>query len=128
MGLFDVFKKQSPAPAAPKITEYSYTTAKHFRGFHRLAMVVLGDTEAMDNQEKFRGRDVTGLPIVFKDYGQGAAVILDGLKIGTLYDSSLETLRSGSITDVYVKFDEETIVGKEEVEKRFRAFLIVKEK
>lgn len=124
MGLFDFFKKQP----TQQVMEYTFITAKHFRGFHKLPMVVFGDTEAMNNQEKFRNRDVTGLPIVFRDYGNGAAVILDGLKIGTLYDNALKTLRSGTITDVYVKFEEETVVGKKAVEKRFRAFLIVKEK
>lgn len=128
MGLFDRFKKQSLAPTTPQIKEYSYITAKHFRGFHKFPMVVFGDEEAMKNQKKFKGRDVTGLPIVFRDYGEGAAVILDGLKIGTLYNSSLETLRSGSVTDVYVKFEEDTIIGNNKVEKRFRAHLIVKEK
>ena len=125
MGLFDVFKKQTTAPQAK---EYTYTTAKHFKGFHKFPMVVYGDKEAMSNQEKFRGRDVTGLPIVFRDYGDGAAVILDGLKIGTLYREQLQALRSGAITDVYVKFEEETIIGKNETEQRFRAHLIVKEK
>jgi hypothetical protein len=117
MGLLDMFKKPEPAK---KVTEYHFTTAKHFRGFHKFLMTVYGDQEAMKNQEKFRDRDTTGLPIVFRDYGEGAAVILDGLKIGTIYREQLQTLRSGAITDVYVKFEDADGV--------FRAHLIVKEK
>ena len=127
MSLFDVFKKK---PEPPTFREYTYITAKHFRGFHKFAMAVHGDSEAEKNNLKFRGKDVIGHPLVFRDISPTATIVLlDGLKIGTIYDEDeLRTIRTNRITDVYVKFEEDTIIGSDKVEKRFRAHLIIKEK
>lgn len=125
MGLLNIFNKQKSI-----VKEYSYTTAKNFRGFHRFIITTHGNPEVEKNNAAFKDKDVIGHPLVFRDESENAITIwLDGLKIGVVYDEDeIKVIRSSKITDVFVKFEEETVIGKSHTEKRVKAQLFVKEK
>lgn len=134
MALFDFLKKKVPAPAAYEVKEYSYTLAKHFKGFKKMPMEVHFYPECRENNELFIGVDVAGSSATFRDVDPDHIELwLQDKKIGVIEDKkSLAAIRDGLITDIYLKFEEDQMVtlddagNKKVTEVRHRFHLLVK--
>lgn len=136
MALFDFLKKKDSEPAAYEVKEYTYTLAKHFRGFKKMPMEVHFYPECRENNKLFIGVDVAGLPATFRDVDPDHTELwLCDKKIGVIEDKkSLSAIRDGLISDIYLKFEEDQMVtlddkgNKKVTEVRPRFHLLVKYK
>lgn len=113
-----------------EIKYYSFTQPKSFRGFKKFPMDVAIDPEAKANNEKFRDVDISGASITFYDVAPDRInVKLNDTYIGFISKADkISDLRSGKITDFYVKFEEDHIFDGANEEYRYRAHLLAKYK
>ena len=131
--LFNLFKK-SNTPTNTQSVELTYTLSDHFRGYKAFPMVVQGHEVSEKNNAALKGAKLSGRKITFKlckskDNLYYFDVLLDGAKIGAIFDKGhMRELQTNQITAVYAKNDTETIVAKEGIFDRNRIHLFVKYK
>ena len=133
MGLFGKKKKSSPAPAEPKLVmESSFVRSGSFRGFKRFRLTVHGITDAEQNAEKLKDADLKNAEISFKVFldehkTEFANVYINGLRVGIIWDEEeIQSIKKKAFDKVYVMFEDETVIGKDETIVRPRVRLFVR--
>lgn len=109
-------------------TIYTFTQTKSFRGFKKFPMEVHIDPQARANNIKFKGADLTNMPIVFKEVSpEKIDVFLNDIYIGYIHEKDrLDDLRNNKISDFHIEFKEDRIFDGTHEEIRFRAHLLAK--
>lgn len=133
MGIFDIFKQK---PSTGKVvSDVSFVRSEGFRGFKRFPMVIHGDKQSEENNEKLKDVDLSGAEIRFipcKTSSGGLFYqvnILDH-KIGSIFnDDQVAALKNGSISEMYIKSEMESVVESNGLHDRprFRLFAKYKE-
>lgn len=139
MGILDELKRhiygdpqQTPPPATGKTGEaLSFVLEEHYRGFKAFPIVTHGYEEAEKNNDKLAGEKLPGKTISFipgKYDGNKKmySVVIDGLKIGAVFDSGIME-RISKITNVYARMDEETVITNSGTITRSRIHLFTKD-
>lgn len=128
MSLFDLFRKKQPKS---KESSQSYILAKHFKGFRALPVVIQGNQESEQNNEKMAnidlsGKTITFVPAVYDGNHKMYHVLVDNLKMGAIFDDD-NMKRVKRIESVYAKMENETTVGKHGPEQRAKIRVFIKE-
>ena len=117
MSLFKKRPKEEPAAKEPP-KEYSFTLSNGFRGYKKFPIVIHGNQEAEQNNERLKDADLRGKPILFREEtapsGQKyLSVYISGLRAGAVFDNSqIQQITQGQIEAVFAKMEAETVIDK----------------
>ena len=106
-----------------------YTQAPNFKGFKRIPLVVAGIEEAENNVNKLLSMDFKNATIKCKVQPKSVAIYVNDVLIGIVFDDEYrQKIKSNRYEAMYARMEEETIVGKGSITKRYRGRLFGKEK
>lgn len=126
-----MFKKSKPEP---KLNTYSRPFAKHFKGFKRFPVVQHGIGDAEANCKYLSDNGIQSDTVIFvekmsRNNELYIEVYVDNRQIGSIFDSEqIKAVQSEAFSDVHVRFETQTIVGKRSSEEREHALVFVKYK
>lgn len=106
-----------------------YTQAPNFKGFKRIPLVVIGIDEAENNSAVLQSMSFKNATIKCVPNPKCVAIYVNDLLIGIVFDNEyVSKIVNKRYEALYARMEEETIVGKGSITKRYRGRLFGKEK
>lgn len=127
-------KKNKPVIKDSNEKSYQIPYSKGFRGFKRFPIVIHGDKESEDNNEKLFGADFSTAAYIFKCFDDSsnnrtACLYIDNHKMGAIFDpDQVHAIENGMIEKIHIEPKEENIVGSNGTETRHRVSVLVQYK
>lgn len=128
------FKRKTLSETAPKSEKtYEFPFSQSFRGFKRFPIIVYGDKESEENNEKLYKNDFASSIFKFVcsnfETQRKAVLFIDDNKIGTVFDETqVSSIENGLIEKIHVEPKEQEVVDSDGTQIVHRLTVLVKYK
>lgn len=127
-------KKNKPVIQDSNEKSYQIPYSKGFKGFKWFPIVVHGDKESEENNEKMFNSDFSTSAFIFKCFDDSsknrtAILYINNGKMGAIFEpTQIHAIENGMIEKIHIEPKEENIVGSSGTETRHRISVFVKYK